>query len=99
MTCEVEVAEAANWFGEQLFEPNEQREIFTKRLKVCARPDFGRAHPAPCKVAKAFPPDPPPLRGCPRAGTAHRALRGALVSGGASPRLRLSVHNEHRERA
>lgn len=61
MTCEVEVAEAANWFGEQLFEPNEQREIFTKRLKVCARPDFGRAHPAPCKVAKAFPPDPPPF--------------------------------------
>jgi len=31
--CEVEVMHAANWFGEQLFEPNEQRAIFVERLQ------------------------------------------------------------------
>ena len=34
MGCETEVAKAAEWFGEQLFEPNEQRQIFVDRLKV-----------------------------------------------------------------
>ena len=37
-SCEVEVSRAAQWFGEQLFEPNEQRQIFIDRLTVSARP-------------------------------------------------------------
>ena len=36
MGCEKEVNSAATWFAEQLFEPNEQREIFLNRLKVRA---------------------------------------------------------------
>jgi len=31
--CEVEVGHAVQWFGEQLFEPNEQRQIFMDRLR------------------------------------------------------------------
>ena len=31
--CDVEVMHAANWFGEMLFEPNEQRAIFVERLQ------------------------------------------------------------------
>ena len=38
MSCEVEVEQAATWFAEQLFEPNEQRQIFHDCLKVRARP-------------------------------------------------------------
>lgn len=33
MACEAEVAAAANWFAEELFEPNEQRTIFCTRLQ------------------------------------------------------------------
>ena len=32
--CETEVSHAAAWFGEQLFEPNEQRDIFVNRLQA-----------------------------------------------------------------
>jgi hypothetical protein len=35
--CEVEVGHAVQWFGEQLFEPNEQRQIFMDRLRVGRR--------------------------------------------------------------
>lgn len=34
--CEREVSIAVNWFGEQLFEANEQRNIFVERLRVRA---------------------------------------------------------------
>ena len=34
MNCETEVEQAATWFAEQLFEPNEQRQIFHDCLKV-----------------------------------------------------------------
>jgi len=42
MSCEVEVVQAATWFAEQLFEPNEQRQIFHDCLKVRARPSSVR---------------------------------------------------------
>ena len=42
MSCEVEVEQAATWFAEQLFEPNEQRQIFHDCLKVRARPSSVR---------------------------------------------------------
>ena len=33
--CEEEVGYAVSWFGEQLFDANEQQRIFTEKLKVC----------------------------------------------------------------
>jgi len=44
--CEQEVLAAATWFGEQLFEPNEQRAIFVDRLQVRGRTLFSL--PVPC---------------------------------------------------